>query len=187
MKEKLRKLLLISSLAITSLSAFDGKREGFMMSVGAGVAATHSNFIKAYYGWNESKEFEISLATSFKIGYGFTEQFSLYLIRNSSFVFGYGNDPKEETYGNCLTGIGMNYYFNPRSNTYFIAAAGIGQFSKLKESDSKSDKGKAFLLGVGYEVSPHVNLEGIYLATRIDDNARINSDSLQLTLNYYWY
>lgn len=158
-----------------------------MISVGAGVAGTHSNFKKAYDGWDTGKEFEIGLATSFKIGYGFTEQLSLYVMRNSSFVFGYDNDPKEDTYGNCLTGIGMNYYLTPQSTTYLIAAAGMGQFSKLSESDSKSDKGKALLLGMGYEIYPHVNLEGTYLATRIDDDAKINSDSFQITVNYYWY
>lgn len=188
MKIKLRISLLLASLTVAStLLAFDGKREGFMISAGAGLAATHSHFKKAYDGWEEGKEFEVGLATSFKIGYGFTDQFSLFLMRNSSFVFGYDNDPKEDTYGNCLTGVGLNYYLTPQSETYLIAAAGIGQFSKLSESDSKSDKGKAFLLGVGYEISPHVHVEGTYLATRVDDDVEINSDSLQLTLNYYWY
>lgn len=183
---KVKTAILLASLVVaSSLSAFDDKKEGFMISLGLGLAGTQSDFKKAY-DWDNGKEFEIGLASSIKLGYGLTEQFSLYLIRNSSFVFGYDNDPNKNDYGNCLTGVGMNYYLTPEPDTYLVATAGIGGFSELS-SDSKINDGKAFLLGVGYEIYPHLHAETTYLATRIDDDVKVNTDSFQLTLNYYWY
>lgn len=186
MQKKFKTAILLASLVVaSSVSAFDDKKEGIMISLGLGFAGTQSDFKKAY-DWDTGKEFEIGLASSIKLGYGLTEQFSLYLMRNSSFVFGYDNDPKKDDYGNCLTGIGMNYYLTPESDIYLMAAAGVGWFSEVS-SNSKIDDGKAFLLGAGYEIYPHFHAEATYLATRIDDDVKVNTDSFQLILNYYWY
>lgn len=185
MLRKFKTAILLASFVATSLLASDSKKEGLILSLGLGVAGTQSDFKKAN-NWDTGKESEVGLAYSMKIGYGFTEELSLYLMRNSSFVFGYDNDPNKDNYGNCLTGVGVNYYLSPESDTYLMAAAGVGGFSEVS-SDSKMNDGKAFLLGVGYEIYPHIHAEATYLATRIDDDVKVNTDSLQLTLNYYWY
>lgn len=176
------------TLGLTSLiHAFDGQKEGLFVSVGAGLAATHSTFKEVEEGWSDGKELEMGLATSFKIGYGFNENLSLYLIRHSAFVHGYKNASNSDTYGNCLTGIGVNYTLPSHDNLYLLGAVGQGQLSRLSESDSKAQKGKAFLMGMGYTISSHLHLEGTYLGTRIDDTMKLDSDSFHLTLNYYWY
>lgn len=188
MKTKLKRILWIGSLlAISTLEAFDDKKEGFMLSVGAGLAATHTEFKSSSNGWTNDSTSELGLATSFKIGYGFSEDFSLYLLRHSAFVHGYDNAPNNDTYGNCLTGIGANYYLDTEEPIYLMGAVGMGQLSRLSDDDSEAEKGKALVLGVGYELSPHLNLEATYLATRIDDNMEVNSDAFHVTLNYYWY
>lgn len=174
-------------LLTSNLDAFDDKKEGFFVSMGAGVAGTHSSFKQVEEGWRSSNEYELGLATSFKLGYGLSDELSVYFMRHSAFVHGYNNAPNSDTYGNCLTGVGVNYMLSSIENTYLIGAVGMGQLSRLSESDAKAKKGKAFVLGAGYELSPHLHLEGTYLGTRIDDGVKLNSDSLHVTLNYYWY
>lgn len=180
----MKKNFLLLFLVISTINA----KEGFIFSIGLGGSFTNSNFKKFPQNWNGKKEDNnLGLATSFKLGYGVNEQLSFYIIRNSSFVFGYKQDPKKETYGNCITGLAIEYKLNPTKPTYLIAGFGKGQLSKWGEDDSDANMGKAFILGLGYEISPTISIETTYLATRVNDDVDVNSNSLQVTLNYYFY
>jgi len=180
-------ILCLSGLLSTSINAFDNKREGFMVSAGLGLSSIHTDFKQEYGGWSGiGRDAEGGLATSFKIGYGFSEQFSLYFMRNST-ILEYKNDPNNNTYENCILGIGANYYLKPEGLTYLMGGIGLGRFTDYEDTDVENI-GHGFMLGIGYEISPHINVEVSYMGTRIDDNeADVNTDTLHVTLNYYWY
>jgi len=179
--------LCLSVLLSSNIHAFDDKREGFMLSAGLGLSSIHSDFKQEYGEWSGiGRDSTGGLATSFKIGYGFSDQFSLYFMRNST-VLVYDKDPNDNTYENCMLGIGANYYLNPEGSTYIMGGIGVGRFTDYEDADVENI-GHGFMLGVGYEISPHINVEVSYMGTRIDDNeAEVNTDTLHITLNYYWY
>lgn len=180
--------ILTGVLLSTSAFALENKKEGFMLSLGAGGALTSTDFSSTYKGWDTGKaNTEFGYASSLKIGYGINGNYALYLFRSSAFVHGYSNDPDEKTYGNCVTGIGVNYYPD-NSNYYFIGGVGMGQLSKLDEGENKAKRGYGGIVGVGYRYTEHVQLEANYLATRVDDDGvKLSTNAFQMTLNYYFY
>ena len=164
------------------------KREGFVASIGVGVALSNTDFDISPIGWSGTgSENHLGVASSFKIGYAFNDTWTLYLMRNSAFVAGYDLDPSKESYGNCITGVGVNYHWGLQGELYLMGAMGIGQLSRLKDSEEDAKRGGAFLVGLGYEIAPHVNLEATWLSTNVDDEVELKTNALQLTINYYWY
>lgn len=169
--------LVCSTLLATSAQAFDEKREGFILGLGAGLSSVASS--------GDLDDTSVGFATSFKIGYGFNEQFSLYYVRNASW-FGYDDDPDEDTYASGISGVGASYYISPNDPAYVMAAVGFGDFSNVTENAGET--GSAFMLGGGYEIYPHVHLEGTYLVADIEeDGVDLTTSAFQLTINYLWY
>jgi len=187
MRKKIALATLVTALLSSTTFAFDGKKEGFMMSAGVGVGLSSTDFTSIYDGWSSGRaNTEIGVATSFKIGYGINEAYTLYLFRNSAFVDGYSKDPKKETYGNCVTGVGMNYYI-PHSHFYTITGFGRGQLSKFTESEGKAKLGYGGIIGIGYAYTDTIQIEANYLGTRVDDDGiKLSTDAVELTLNYYF-
>ncbi len=180
MKKIVSTSMLAVMIATTSLQAFDEQKEGFIVSVGAGISSIKSEIEE---GSLSADETSFGLATSFKIGYGITNQFSLYYLNDVSW---YKYDASDDTYTSSITGVGASYYIEEFSPYYVMAAVGIGSFVNFSESDG--DMGSAFVIGGGYEVSPHIQLEATYLRTNIDDDGvEFNSGAFRLTANYMWY
>lgn len=184
MKKVLAMSLLTSMAAFSSLEAFDDNREGFVISLGAGVSSIKTEIdMGNYYG--SADETSFGLATSFKIGYGFTKQFLLYYVNDVSW-YGYDNDPNDDIYTSGITGIGASYYIEENSPFYVTAAIGIGSFTNFSESEGET--GSAFVIGGGYEVIPHFHLEATYLSTSIEENGvELDTGAFRLTANYMWY
>ena len=183
MKKILLTTLLGLAVSLSSLQAFDDKREGFILSVGAGLSSVTTD-VKVNYNAS-ADETSLGFATSLKIGYGFTNQFSVYYVRNASW-FGYENDSAEDTYVSGLSGVGANYYIEENSPMYVMAAFGFGDFANFTENSG--DTGSAFMLGGGYEVYPHVQVEATYLVASVEeDSIELDTSAFQLTLNYQWY
>jgi len=86
-------------------------------------------------------------------------------------------------------GIGATYYFQPQAKTWYISAtAGLGDLANIDASTSNT--GGAFMLTLGYEFSPHWQIEGSLLSTSIDNDYNdntIDTSSVQFLLNYSWY
>ena len=186
MKKILLTTLLGLAVSLSSLQAFDEKREGFILSVGAG-ASTVSTDVTVHSGRYSASadETSLGLATSFKIGYGFSNQFSVYYVRNASW-FGYDNDSAGDWYSSGIMGVGANYYIEENSPMYVMAAVGFGDYANV--SEAVGETGSAFMLGGGYEVYPHVQVEATYLVANIEeDNIELGTGAFQLTVNYLWY
>lgn len=185
--KKILAAMTASVLMATGSYGFDDKREGFIFSLGAGYNITTTDFNTAYDGWDTGRsEIELGLATSFKIGYGINEQVTAYLFRNSSFIHGYDSDPNSDVYGNCITGLGVNYYLD-NSKFYILGGVGQGQLSKLSDAESDASKGFGIMGGFGYILAEHIQAEINYMAIRVDDDIKLASDSLHVTINYYFY
>ena len=182
MKKLLTSSLLAGLLATTSLQAFDEQKEGFVLNIGAGFSSITTDLTYGTLGADESS---FGFATSFKIGYGFTNQFLLYYINDVSW-YGYDKLANDDTYISALTGIGASYYPEEGSPYYLMGAIGIGSIANI--SENVGERGSAFMIGGGYEFSPHLNIEANYLATNIEENSvELSTGALRLTLNYMWY
>ena len=182
----MKKIVISSILAglvvTTSLEAFDEQREGFIVSLGAGVSSIKTEVEIGHMGADETS---LGLATSFKIGYGFTNQFLLYYVSDVSW-YGYHNDSKDDTYTSGHGGIGASYYIEENSPYYVMGAIGMGSFTNFTEAVGET--GSAFIIGCGYEVSPHFQIEATYLSTDIEeDGVVLNTGAFRLTANYMWY
>jgi len=185
--------LIIFSLVIFSpLSfAFDDDRKGFLIGLGLGFQKTNIDATNA----NTPNDSETGLATSFKVGGGITEQFSLYYVRSASWFnapYSEGSNTSDIYYSSGLSGLGASYYFQKNTPSGYITGAfGIGDFAAPLEDDIDADTGSAFMVGGGYEIDKHIQLEITYLRTSIDSKTFNESDfktsSLQLSLNYLWY
>lgn len=182
MKKVLLSSLVALAVSVSSLEAFDEKREGFILGLGAGFSAVNTN---VEVGSHEYDESSMGLATSLKIGYGFTNQFSLYYVRNASW-FGYDNDSEDDNYASGIMGVGASYYIEENSPMYVMAAIGIGDWTNV--SENAGETGSAFMLGGGYEVYPHVQIEATYLVANVEeDSIKLDTAAFQLTVNYQWY
>jgi hypothetical protein len=86
-------------------------------------------------------------------------------------------------------GLGATYYFQPQAETIYISlTAGLGDIANIDESTS--DTGSAVMLTLGYEFSPHWQLEASWLGTSIDydySDVSTETSSVQFSLNYSWY
>jgi len=183
-------LVVVAMLSATQSFAFDNKRQGFVLGLGAGFHNTDMDF--TYYGSTISSESESGLATSFKIGGGVTDQFLLYYVRNASWFnapYYNGYVTRDETYMLGLSGIGASYFLSPSApSVYFLGALGIGDLSV--PSEGESDTGSAVMFGAGYEFKSHLMLEATLLSTNIDSSNSalgLESRSFQFTINYSFY
>jgi hypothetical protein len=182
MKKILFSSILATMLTLSSVEAFDEQREGFILSLGAGISSVNTD-IKV--GSSDFDDSSFGLATSFKIGYGFTNQFLLYYVNDVSW-YGYDNDSNDDTYTSGLTGVGVSYYIDESSPYYVMGAVGFGSFVNF--SENQGENGSAFSIGAGYEVSPHFLVEATYLSTDIDeDRVELTTGAFRVTANYMWY
>jgi len=186
MKKILISMAVSSLLVLSSAQAFDEKREGFIVGLGAGYSFVN-NDVKS----NTNTKFNVSsknahaLATSFKIGYGFNEQFSLYYLNNVSW-FGFDADKADDTYTAGMSAIAASYYLDPCSPWYITGGIGLGSYGNFTEKESLS--GAGIMLGAGYEIAPHIQVEGNLMSVAVDkDGSDFSAVSANLTVNYLWY
>ncbi len=173
-------LVFISQVA----HALDGNRQGLIVGLGVGY---HNLDMEPYYdGTKLGSSSEKGLATSFKIGSGLSNQLAVYYVRNASWF-----DTGGTTFIIGISGVGGTYYLSPAApSVYFLAAYGIGDMSAPFEN-VEPDTGSAVMLGGGYEIDKHRNLEVTFLNTDLEssDNSlfTLQSSSVQFTFNYLWY
>ena len=163
--------------------ALDGERKGFIIGVGAGLHRVNMDYDNI-----DDPDAKFGLATSLKIGGGITNQFTLYYVRNASW-FKFEEDHKSYTAVTGISGIGATYYFSPTAPSgYILGAIGVGDIDAPFEDDVDGETGSAFMIGGGYEFSPHVHIEGTFISTDIDfEYMDLTTRAFQITINYLWY
>ena len=193
MKKIIISSILASMLTVSTASAFDDQREGFLVGIGAGASIVNTSLdvYDSYYGSFSSDESSFGLATSFKLGYGFNNQFLLYYTNDVSW---FGLKGTNDTFITGGSSIGAMYYIDENSPIYLVGAIGIGSFSNF--TNGGGETGSTFSIGGGYEVSPHVLLEATYQHVNVEDyyndgynygSADVSTNSFRFTINYMWY
>ncbi|MEA3370167.1 MAG: hypothetical protein U9Q40_02380 [Campylobacterota bacterium] len=169
-------LTLLGFLVASSLDAFDNnRREGFFLSLGAGISQT------SYEPYRHSNS-KTGFGTSQKIGYGLTNQFIVHLSREDSW-FKKDND----LHMSCIPGIGATYYFSEEAKSIFVSGTlGAGTFNNVDEKDENFGAGLSLTLG--YEIVQHFNTELTFMAADIDiDDEKVNPAIFKLGVSYSWY
>jgi len=179
-------LLVVFGSTLLSAEVFDDNKEGFILGVGVGISRINSDVTRnSNNNFKIKSEYDTGFATSLKIGYGFNNQFSAFLVRNASW-FSYSNDQKDDTYVSGILGLGVSYYTSKNSPLYLTAAYGQGDF--MNQSEGEKEIGGALMFGMGYEVSPHLQIEGDWILSAIDkSNTKLSTSAFQLNINYLLY
>lgn len=195
MKIKTLKYVLVFMGLVLSqaVSAFDNNRQGFILGLGIGLHNIDVDFKSS--GFQTVSESESGIATSFKIGGGITDQFALYYVRNASWYSTTVTDgftTMDVTYTVGISGLGATYYFAPTAPSgYILGAFGIADGAAPFESNVEEYDGNAYMIGGGYEVSKGLHLEATYLVTDQENSdfsqIKLESSSIQFTVNYLWY
>ena len=160
----MRKILLVLLLALTALpassSAFNGERKGFVLGGGLGLAPMARWSVDVFGdSYDESK---VGFGVQLVIGYAWDE-FNMIVYEGN--VTGFSQD--FGSYGSQSIAQGFNgaswyHYFGPKGCTFFTTA-GLGFYYFDVEDFDTNDAGIGYLLGGGYEFTPHVQA-GIYLS-----------------------
>ncbi len=195
----MKKRLVVLSILIfvmTSLVAFDGQRQGFLLGLGGGVAnVSFSQEIEGYGNSIESDtETEIAFATDFKIGYAPNNQVELYYTNQVTW-FSMKNALDEDiTIASGLGAIGISYFVAPELKSIgwhpsFFLSGGIGLSSWMTPfEDNDSWNGTGYFVGVGYEFTKHYRISLNYFASNpsIEENGftfQTNSNAFLLTFS----
>jgi len=138
-------------LAVASPSmAFNGKRKGFVLGGGLGVAPVAR--IESE-GIDESR---VGFASNFLIGYGWDEQ-NLLVFEGNGTTFKPDTD-LDVTFSQGFAGPTWYHYFKPVAPTFFTVA-GVGFYSfwyDIEDGEEDSnDSGLGLMGGVGYEFARH--------------------------------
>lgn len=186
-------LVFVGVVVSNAVAAFDGNRQGFILGLGAGLHSIDIDFKLG--GSTVQSDSESGIATSIKIGGGITNQFALYYVRNASWYSApasNGFTVSDVIFTVGISGVGATYYFSPSAPSgYILGAIGLGDISAPFESNLSTDTGGAYMLGGGYEASTGLHFEVTYLVTDLDSSdlssLKLETSSIQLTVNYLWY
>jgi hypothetical protein len=165
-------LVLVALLLIpASVNAFDGFRKGFVLGGGAGFVPHASwSFDDPFDRSVTYDESKASVGFQFVIGYAWDELNMIVYegnvtAYNSSIVNIITDDytiPINHTVGQGFNGASWYHYFGPKGKTFFTTV-GIGFYIFDVQDFDANSPGGAFLVGGGYEFTPHVQV-GAYIS-----------------------
>jgi len=154
-------LITVVVLADT-VSAFDGKRRGFLLGGGVGASAVgYKETIEAPAPEGKSSRRETSFAavTDFKIGGSTNESLLLYYHSWSSWFHVEGTSGIAATAISQVSGVGLRFYPEAESQFYVMGTVGVGLWSTPFEDNTKTQYGAGLLGGCGYEFLRHWSVE----------------------------
>ena len=163
----------------STISAFDGKREGTIFGIAGGTAPYGNStvFLPDVYsqgGFGESpvKIRTVAFAINLQLGHGLNEKNAI--ILNANMII-YQSDPiRDRLVVQGFLGPTWNHYFAQKGNTLFtFVGVGIYHFQLQELEDVKP--GLGLLFGFGYEFSPNYQITinyGIGRASQIELNSR---------------
>lgn len=177
-------MILFISGFITHSNAFDGKRGGFILGGGIGAGMTSYSATMEYLGYEltSDRESDFSIITNFIIGGGVGDNMLLYYMNRVSW---FSTEDEIAIFG--LNGLGLTYYFSPKAPSgLFKAGFGLSTFMAPFEPEYEDYLGIGFLLGAGYEFSPHWSVDADFVmgwpsSEEYGVSLRVNAFSLQLT------
>jgi hypothetical protein len=155
--------LLLFSLC-SNVQAFDGKRKGFILGIGAGCGSLSLNQ-EVIGGLNQStksdREQKLAVVSDFKIGFASDDQWALYYTSKVSWFRMKRTLTDDATAVSGLGAVAVRYWFKPQAPSAFLACgAGFSTWSMPFEDDAPDVRfGPGLFAGGGFEFSPHWSLE----------------------------
>ncbi len=147
----------LSVVLVTSASAFDGMRRGFVLGGGLGIAPTIS--WKSVYA-TAFKEDVSGVALNFFLGYAWDEQNMLVWETN---IVGWESDWSNDDIAQGFGGASFYHYFGPVGKSAFIVG-GLGLTMFQPEGFAANDAKAGILLGGGYEFTRHWQVAAYIMA-----------------------
>jgi len=188
MKQALIVFTLLLTVAAGSATAFDGKRKGFVIGVGLGYSPSVKTEVDAGTTSSAEGDFlrvaegnEAGLAGQFLIGLGLDEQNLIVYEGNMGYYYyeGLGFDGDDLQILQGFNAIVWYRYWGPVGSSFFTAAgAGLTYWDTNYSDVNTAELG--FLLGAGYEFTPHLQL-GAYLGRGNTSNTAFPPLELQGT------
>ena len=196
-----KKMLLVLMLfaVISTLTAFNGKREGLLFGIGMGYCqAFYENKIEDDYGRVERVAGPSSgVATEVKLGYGISNNTEIYLSNQVAWYSRrtFEGETSQTVTLNSMTSLGVSYFFSEKldSNEWHsspFVSGGLGRFhmSDFFYDDGNSSGSFGFYVWLGYEFAKHVRLSLNYYVNNQSykedgNNYTKNSNVMLLTLS----
>lgn len=170
MKRFLEALCVVLAMLPVTSSAFDGNRKGFVLGGGLGVSAI------ARWSCGVDGEHKVGFGYHFLAGYGWDQNDLLVYEANGALYHSLYNSDSLIGSGSLLTSQGFQgavwcHYYGPAGRSPFTAV-GLGFYSFYRGEDYHSDPGAGYLIGGGYEFTPHVQAELYFSGGRTFDAGR---------------
>ncbi len=177
-------LLTMLIAGATTSQAFDNQRKGFVagLSIGPAFSSLSQD--------GGSRQSELGLATILRLGGGLNEHSLIYFTANMNWL---GMDTASggtRTMVSSVMGIGYTYYLKGQApTTFFNAGLGYSSWRAPFDSDVIRQSGFGGLVGVGYEIKSHLQIELNFMlgsTENSDGGFSASSDALgiQLTIGY---
>lgn len=138
-------------IMVSSASAFNGQRKGFVLGGGLGLAPT------VRYSLGSADNSEFGGAAHILLGYAWDEYNMIVYESNAA-----GAEVNNINYGQGFAGPTWYHYFGPQGKSFFTVA-GLGFYYFQVEGDDATDPGGGYMIGGGYEFSRHFQV-AMYLS-----------------------
>lgn len=177
-------LSLLLPLLVSSASAFDGRRAGFVIGGGFGPGIQFAKQEVRGPGLDGESDWEndIALVTDFLIGGGVTDQVLIYY---SSRVSWFKPGTADLTLANGVGSIAANIYVRPQApSPYFTAGLGFAALDAPFEEGVDGSYGLGLRVGAGLEFTTHWSLElGLTYGTPSEDVKDLEFTSNMLSVH----
>ena len=169
----------------STISAFDGKREGTIFGIGGGIAPYGNStvFLPDVYsqgGFGESpvKIRTVAFAINLQLGHGLNEKNAI--ILNANMII-YQSDPiRDRLVVQGFLGPTWNHYFAQEGNTLF-SFVGVGLYHFELQSLEEIKPGMGLLFGFGYEFSSDYQISINYGIGRASQIKLISGEKTKVT------
>ncbi|WP_028671904.1 hypothetical protein [Saccharospirillum impatiens] len=155
-------LSLITAGALSSGIAMADSRSGFYLSGGLGITSVGIEVVEANQTYADSRY--RGFGTAVKIGGYINPNFALYYHREAAWF----QDDDGDRWVGGLAGIGGSYYFEPQGGAYMEISLGISDLSMV-DYNAAFNSGGALLIGVGGEVTDHLQLGAYFMGSDTTD------------------
>ncbi len=189
--KKLITITMMLVLTVGYLSAFDGKRKGFILGWGLGIGKL--DLTEKYDGIKtKGNRKDFNFTTNSKIGWGFNENFELYYTSKNFWGSHLNKAGKKETFVTSLSAFGASYYFKDaaesawKPSVFVSGGAGIAGWQNPFEDDDDTETLSGFGVfgGIGYEFAKHYSFElSAMLGNPHKGSHKIDVNGVSLTIN----